>query len=148
MCTCSCLQASPAQGKQAAITGAQPAATQNGKHSPKPQQNGKTPIANGVSNGHTSAAERLKQDGNAAFKAGDYSGAVEAYGAAIELDPRNPVLFSNRAMASLKASSFIRLQCWTCSALAAYCARSDCYETEMSVCIRPLVRACPGLFQS
>ena len=99
------MQALPAQGKQTAVPAAKPAATQNGKHSPKPQQNGKTPAANGISNGHASAAERLKQDGNAAFKAGDYSGAVEAYGAAIELDPRNPVLFSNRAMASLKASS-------------------------------------------
>jgi len=101
------LQASPAQGKQAAVNRAQPAAIQNGKHSPKPQQNGKAPVANGVNNGYSSAAQRLKQDGNAAFKAGDYSGAVEAYGAAIELDPRNPVLFSNRAMASLKASLFI-----------------------------------------
>lgn len=38
-----------------------------------------------------------------AFKAGDYMAAIQAYSAAIQADPRNPVYYSNRAMAALKA---------------------------------------------
>ena len=106
---CYCLQESVPRGKQPASAAAAP---HNGKQRPTQQQNGKAaavaPAANGLTNGGGNAAavkaERLKQEGNAAFKAGDFSGAVEAYGAAIELDPCNPVLYSNRAIASLKAS--------------------------------------------
>lgn len=47
-------------------------------------------------------ADKFKEQGNAAFKAGDYNAAVAAYGAAIQMTSRNPVLYSNRAMASLK----------------------------------------------
>ena len=98
------MQGPSAVSKQMA---APPAVSQNGKPAQKLQQNGRLPAANGHSNGGAvpPMAEQLKQEGNAAFKAGDYSGAVEAYGAAMELDPRNPVLYSNRAMASLKVSS-------------------------------------------
>jgi tetratricopeptide (TPR) repeat protein len=52
-----------------------------------------------------SEAERLKDEGNARFKESDFSGAVEKYSAAIDLDGSNHVYFSNRAAANLKRGS-------------------------------------------
>lgn len=46
-------------------------------------------------------AEELKREGNELFKAGDNLGAIECFGAAIDLDPENHVLYSNRSAASL-----------------------------------------------
>ncbi|WEJ93453.1 Serine/threonine-protein phosphatase 5 [Yamadazyma tenuis] len=53
-----------------------------------------------------SAAENLKGKGNAAFASKEYNTAIEHYTAAIELDPQNGVLFSNRAMSYLKLEDF------------------------------------------
>ena len=53
-----------------------------------------------------SAAETLRHKGNAAFKAGRYEEAVEAYTAGLEREPRSAVLRANRAMAHLKAGDF------------------------------------------
>ena len=50
-------------------------------------------------------AERCKAAGNDAFKAQQYQSAIQNYSNAIEKDPSNPVYYSNRAMAFLKASS-------------------------------------------
>lgn len=50
--------------------------------------------------------DALKEKGNAAFKAGKYDEAVRHYGAAINKDTRNAVLYSNRAMAHLKLGDF------------------------------------------
>ena len=47
-------------------------------------------------------AEAAKAEGNAAFAAGRNAEAVEAYSRAIELDPDNHVLWSNRSAAYLK----------------------------------------------
>uniref|UniRef100_A0A7S4FB75 Uncharacterized protein n=1 Tax=Chrysotila carterae TaxID=13221 RepID=A0A7S4FB75_CHRCT len=41
--------------------------------------------------------EEFKVAGNDAFRAGNYADAVAMYNRAIELDPQNPVLFSNRS---------------------------------------------------
>lgn len=48
------------------------------------------------------AAEQLKAEGNALFQAGDSLGALDKFTDAIELDPSNHVLFSNRSGANLK----------------------------------------------
>uniref|UniRef100_A0A7R9TVH2 Serine/threonine-protein phosphatase T n=1 Tax=Prasinoderma coloniale TaxID=156133 RepID=A0A7R9TVH2_9VIRI len=50
----------------------------------------------------SAAAERLKNEANALFKAGKYSAAVAKYTDAIELDDNNAVYYSNRAFAQLK----------------------------------------------
>lgn len=42
-------------------------------------------------------AVEMKQEGNAAFKTGDFEAALAAYSEGIALDPTNKVLFSNRA---------------------------------------------------
>lgn len=50
--------------------------------------------------------ERMKEEGNTAFKTGRYKQAVELYGQALEVDPNNKginsKLHQNRAMASIK----------------------------------------------
>ncbi len=45
------------------------------------------------------AAEKHKQEGNAHMNGKKYDEAIDAYTKAIELDPSNPVYFSNRAAA-------------------------------------------------
>ena len=52
--------------------------------------------------------ERMKEEGNTAFKTGRYKQAVELYGQALEVDPNNKginsKLHQNRAMASIKVA--------------------------------------------
>ncbi|KAL8842313.1 MAG: hypothetical protein Q9205_004514 [Flavoplaca limonia] len=54
--------------------------------------------------------ERMKEEGNTAFKTGRYKQAVELYGQALEVDPNNKginsKLHQNRAMASIKLKDF------------------------------------------
>ena len=54
--------------------------------------------------------DRMKEEGNAAFKAARYRQAVEVYTQALEVDPQNKgtnsKLLQNRAMASMKVSPF------------------------------------------
>ena len=55
--------------------------------------------------------DRMKEEGNAAFKAGRYKEAVDVYGAALEVDPlnkgTNSKILQNRAMASIKVLSSV-----------------------------------------
>jgi tetratricopeptide (TPR) repeat protein len=48
------------------------------------------------------AADALKEQGNKAFKEGDYAAAEELYTQACQRFSRNPLLFTNRANARLK----------------------------------------------
>lgn len=48
------------------------------------------------------AADALKEQGNKAFKEGDYQAAEELYTQACQRFSRNPLLFTNRANARLK----------------------------------------------
>lgn len=57
-------------------------------------------------------AETHKATGNDLFKAGNFEDAVKAYTHAIELNPDNPVYYSNRAMAYLQVPALL----WLCSA--------------------------------
>ncbi|KAL8768789.1 MAG: hypothetical protein Q9209_005078 [Squamulea sp. 1 TL-2023] len=54
--------------------------------------------------------ERMKEEGNTAFKTGKYRQAVELYGQALEVDPNNKginsKLYQNRAMASIKLKDY------------------------------------------
>ncbi|KAK3834026.1 MAG: hypothetical protein J3R72DRAFT_526983 [Linnemannia gamsii] len=52
------------------------------------------------------AANAEKEKGNEFFKKGQYAKAIEHYSASMELDPSNPVLPINRAMALLKLERF------------------------------------------
>lgn len=48
--------------------------------------------------------EALKQAGNAAFKAGKFEEAIEQYSLALDANPANCVLYSNRAQALIKVT--------------------------------------------
>ncbi|CAK0867727.1 unnamed protein product [Prorocentrum cordatum] len=50
-------------------------------------------------------ASRLKDEGNAFFKAGEYQAAIDAYTGSLELDPSQHLCFSNRSAAYLKLGS-------------------------------------------
>ncbi len=51
--------------------------------------------------------EKVRQS-NAACQAGDFATAVRLYSEAIELDPRNHILYSNRSAALIKLGQFGR----------------------------------------
>ncbi|KAH9081846.1 putative stress-induced protein STI1 [Lactarius deliciosus] len=53
------------------------------------------------------AAEKHKQEGNARMNGKQYEEAIDAYTKAIELDPSNPVYFSNRAAAHSSKSDHL-----------------------------------------
>lgn len=61
-------------------------------------------------------AEEMKRQGNEAFKAKKYEEAILKYTAAIELDPSNHILYSNRAMCHGA------LEAWTLALQDAQCA--------------------------
>ena len=77
----------------------------NGHHAPRAHAHQHSAAA--ANGAHPmSVAETLRHKGNAAFKAGRYEEAVEAYTAGLEREPRSAVLRANRAMAHLKAGDF------------------------------------------
>jgi small glutamine-rich tetratricopeptide repeat-containing protein alpha len=57
------------------------------------------PKSTGPTAGDKANAEKLKQKGNSLMSGKSYEEAIEAYTKAIELDPTNPVYYSNRAAA-------------------------------------------------
>lgn len=54
----------------------------------------------------TNQALKYKEQGNAAFKAGDTKKAIEFYTYATEMDPNNPIFYTNRATAYHKMGNF------------------------------------------
>lgn len=54
----------------------------------------------------TKQANSYKEKGNNAFKAGDHAKAIEYYTYATELDPNNPIFFTNRSTAYFKMKKF------------------------------------------
>jgi Tfp pilus assembly protein PilF len=53
-------------------------------------------------------ADALKDEGNKMFSAGHFKEAVDLYTRALDIDPTNKVLFSNRSFANLR---LVRLGC-------------------------------------
>ena len=53
-----------------------------------------------------STVDQLKSQGNAALQAEKYADAVKFYTEAIELDPSNHILYSNRSAAYAKTGDF------------------------------------------
>lgn len=53
-------------------------------------------------------AEKQKNLGNDAFKAGNFAKAIEYYTYATELDPKNPVYFTNRSMCYFKMQEWAK----------------------------------------
>ncbi|KAH7312426.1 hypothetical protein B0I35DRAFT_56122 [Stachybotrys elegans] len=65
-------------------------------------------------------AAQLKEQGNVLFRNGDYAGADSFYSKAIVLEPKNPALYTNRAMARLKLRQWeaVIADCHNCLVLA------------------------------
>jgi STIP1 family protein 1 len=63
---------------------------------------------------------QLKEEGNQHFRAGDYAGADSLYSKAIIAEPKNPALYTNRAMARLKLGYWesVIADCHACLALS------------------------------
>lgn len=55
-------------------------------------------------------AEEHKEDGNAAFRRGDYEEAIECYTLAHKSEPRLPLYLLNRAMAELKVNRWVEAE--------------------------------------
>lgn len=53
-------------------------------------------------------AENYKEQGNSQFNKGDYVAAEKSYTKAIELDPHNPLFYTNRSAAYFKMKLFIK----------------------------------------
>jgi len=54
----------------------------------------------------TKQAMKYKEKGNKAFKAGNHAKAIENYTYATELDPKNPIFYTNRSTAYFKMEKF------------------------------------------
>lgn len=54
----------------------------------------------------TKQANAYKEKGNAAFKAGNHQKAIEFYTYATEMDPKNPVFYTNRSTAYFKMKNY------------------------------------------
>lgn len=54
----------------------------------------------------TKQATKYKEQGNKAFKAGNHAKAIEYYTYATELDPKNPIFFTNRSTAYFKMEKY------------------------------------------
>jgi len=57
------------------------------------------------------AVQRLKDQGNEAFREGDYSSAARLFGRALQLAPDTAALWSNRALAHLKVGLCVFILC-------------------------------------
>ncbi|KAF5647280.1 benzoate 4-monooxygenase cytochrome P450 [Fusarium sp. NRRL 52700] len=81
---------------------------------------------------------RLKNEGNKCFQAGDYVGADSLYSKAIIADPKNPALYTNRAMARLKLSYWdsVITDCEACLQLTPDNMKARYYLAQAQIALR------------
>ncbi|UKZ66245.1 uncharacterized protein TrAtP1_007419 [Trichoderma atroviride] len=80
---------------------------------------------------------QLKEEGNHLFQAGNYIGADGVYSKAIIVDPKNPALYTNRAMARLKLGDWesVITDCQTCLGLAPQNMKAHYYLAQAQLSI-------------
>lgn len=80
---------------------------------------------------------QLKEEGNHLFQAGNYIGADGVYSKAIIVDPKNPALYTNRAMARLKLGHWesVISDCQTCLGLAPQNMKAHYYLAQAQLSI-------------
>ncbi|KAB5577874.1 U-box domain-containing protein [Coniochaeta sp. 2T2.1] len=85
-----------------------------------------------------SKATKLKEEGNRHFQAGDFISAEALYSKAIIADPKNPALYTNRAMARLKMSLWdsVITDCNDCLALAPDNMKAHYYLSQAHLALR------------
>ncbi|KAM5347909.1 hypothetical protein ACJ41O_007733 [Fusarium nematophilum] len=81
---------------------------------------------------------QLKEEGNRCFQSGDYVGADSLYSKAIIADPKNPALYTNRAMARLKLGYWdsVVTDCDACLTLAPENMKARYYLAQAQVALR------------
>ncbi|KAL7807631.1 hypothetical protein V8C26DRAFT_314683 [Trichoderma gracile] len=81
---------------------------------------------------------QLKEEGNRHFQAGDYIGADSLYSKAIIADPKNPALYTNRAMARLKLNHWDSAisDCETCLSLSPHNMKAHYYLAQAQLSLR------------
>ncbi|OTA04346.1 hypothetical protein A9Z42_0049210 [Trichoderma parareesei] len=81
---------------------------------------------------------QLKEEGNRHFQAGDYIGADSLYSKAIIADPKNPALYTNRAMARLKLNHWdsVIADCETCLSLSPNNMKAHYYLAQAQLSLR------------
>ncbi|KAK5988115.1 E3 ubiquitin-protein ligase CHIP [Cladobotryum mycophilum] len=84
-----------------------------------------------------SKATALKEEGNRHFTSGDFVGADGLYSKAIIADPKNPALYTNRAMARLKLGYWdsVISDCQTCLGLAPQNMKAHYYLSQAQLSI-------------
>ncbi|KAF5722769.1 STIP1 likey U-box containing protein [Fusarium mundagurra] len=85
-----------------------------------------------------SKALQLKNEGNKCFQAGDYFGADSLYSKAIIADPKNPTLYTNRAMARLKLEYWdsVITDCEACLQLTPDNMKARYYLAQAQIALR------------
>ncbi|KAF4451791.1 STIP1 likey and U-box containing protein 1 [Fusarium austroafricanum] len=80
----------------------------------------------------------LKEEGNKCFQAGDYVGADSLYSKAIIADPKNPALYTNRAMARLKLNYWdsVITDCEACLQLTPDNMKARYYLAQAQLALR------------
>ncbi|KAL7924485.1 hypothetical protein ACQKWADRAFT_286826 [Trichoderma austrokoningii] len=80
---------------------------------------------------------QLKEEGNRFFQAGNFIGADGLYSKAIIADPKNPALYTNRAMARLKLGHWdsVITDCQTCLGLAPQNMKAHYYLAQAQLSI-------------
>ncbi|KAM4060497.1 u-box domain-containing protein [Hirsutella rhossiliensis] len=85
-----------------------------------------------------SRAMQLKEEGNRRFQSGDFVGADSLYSKAILTDPKNPALYTNRAMARLKLGLWdsVVADCNACLALCPSSMKAHYYlsQAQLAIC--------------
>ncbi|KAM0563425.1 hypothetical protein ACHAPJ_001146 [Fusarium lateritium] len=81
---------------------------------------------------------QLKEEGNKCFQSGDYVGADSLYSKAIIADPKNPALYTNRAMARLKLNYWdsVITDCDACLQLAPDNMKARYYLAQAQLALR------------
>lgn len=74
-----------------------------------PSSDHTTGLAAAEANTMAHVAEQLKDRGNQHFKNGDYVNAEALYTQAIQRNPNNPLLFTNRANARMKLEAYLEV---------------------------------------
>ncbi|UQC76737.1 U-box domain-containing protein [Colletotrichum lupini] len=81
---------------------------------------------------------QLKEEGNRHFQQGDYAGAEALYSKAIIADPKNPALYTNRAMARLKLEIWdsVVSDCESCLGLTTDNLKAHYYLSQAQLALK------------
>ncbi|KAJ0306764.1 hypothetical protein COL5a_006119 [Colletotrichum fioriniae] len=81
---------------------------------------------------------QLKEEGNRHFQQGDYAGAEALYSKAIIADPKNPALYTNRAMARLKLEIWdsVVSDCESCLGLTSDNLKAHYYLSQAQLALK------------